>query len=78
MPISPCCNGPMLKLPSVPSQEVWACARCGHRYLNNTWADAEITEDAETYRYHWNKIKNHAACRLALQKRKLQRENCAS
>ncbi len=72
MPISPCCNGPMLRIPSVPSQEVWACARCGHRYFNNTWADAEYADDAETYREHWQKIKGAATRRAAVQSQKLQ------
>lgn len=47
----------MLRLPSVPSVEVWACAKCGHRYYNGTWADAETPDDDETYKYHWRKVK---------------------
>jgi hypothetical protein len=76
MPLSPCCNGPMMRVPSVPSQEVWACCRCGHRYLNNTWADAEYGDDNETYREHWQKIKGAASRRAAVLKNRVQGKTC--
>lgn len=72
MTISPCCNSPLVRMPSVPSEEVWVCARCGHRFLNETWADAESPDAKEIYHYHWAKIKTFAARGAPMPSKKLQ------
>ena len=53
---SPCCQAPMLRVPSLPSVEAFACTNCGMRYERGSWAE-DIWDDSEEFKRHLAKIK---------------------
>ena len=78
MTTSPCCGKVLLRLPSVPSEEAWACSGCGHQYYRQTWADMETPDAKEIYHYHWAKIKTFATCGVKVQGEKVSGAACTS
>lgn len=54
---SPCCYSAMVRVPSLPSAEVFACTACGMTFERETWA-CEDNDETEEYRQHIRKIKS--------------------
>jgi hypothetical protein len=47
---------PMIRVPSLPSVEAFACTSCGMRYERGSWAE-DIWDEGEEYKRHVEKIK---------------------
>lgn len=54
---SPCCYSAMIRVPSLPSAESYACTNYGMVYERETWA-CEDNDETETYRIHLRKVKS--------------------